>query len=118
MFYKHSSIGGRIGPADASAYNPGGLNYGDVKDSGFVFGDKNQKVASDGSKDIALAPEIPKALIQTRMLQKHFLIEDGVPIYLKRGAVDVVAYRASMGLTGFGLVYLSYILYKMSYGIK
>ena len=35
MFYKHSTIGGRIQAADANAYNPTGLGAGEIKGKRF-----------------------------------------------------------------------------------
>jgi len=118
MFYKHSNIGGRIQSSDATAYNPAGLRDGEVKDSGFVFGDMRTQALTDGSKNLAAVAEVPKNLVKTRELQKLFLVENGVPIHLKRGARDVLAYRGTMGLCAVGMAYWSYLMYRMSYGIK
>jgi len=120
MFYKHSNIGGRIQASDANAYNPTGLRAGEVKDSGFHFGDVNTKaVSADGAGSIeAVVQEIPKRLAKTRELQALFLADTGVPIHLKRGARDVIAYRGTMATCGLGLAYFGFVMYKMAYGIK
>jgi len=120
MFYKHSNIGGRIQPADANAYNPAGMTAGEVKDSGFRFGDANTKaVSADGIGAIGAAvQEIPPRLLKTREMQALFLTETGVPVHLKRGARDVIAYRGTMGACGVGLVYFGYVMYRMAYGLK
>merc|ERR1712121_159923 len=61
---------------------------------------------------------VPERLAKTRELQAHFLATDGkIPIRLARGARAVIPYRMTMGLAGFGMVYLGYVWYRMAYGI-
>ena len=52
------------------------------------------------------------------MSQALFLTDTGVPVHLRRGARDVIPYRGTMGLAGFGLAYFGYVMYKMAYGLK
>ena len=63
-----------------------------------------------------------EALYFTRILsslQAMFLAADpDVPVYLIRGKRDLYSYRATMALMCGGLGYMSYIMYKMAYGIK
>ena len=50
--------------------------------------------------------------------QALFLVDNGIPVHLKRGARDVIPYRATMGMCVFSLGYMSYVWYRMAYGIK
>merc|ERR1712142_642657 len=92
-------------------------NFSSASDSGFRFGDANTKaVSADGLG--AVVQEIPPRLAKTREMQALFLTETGVPVHLKRGARDVIAYRGTMGACGVGLVYFGYVMYRMAYGLK
>jgi len=67
----------------------------------------------------AIPQEIPPAVAKLRQRQAFFLAADpDVPVYLIRGKRDLYSYRATMALMCGGLGYMSYIMYKMAYGIK
>jgi len=61
---------------------------------------------------------VPERVKKLRERQAFFLANQDVPVYLARGTRDVIQYRATMGLMTVGLGYMSYIMYKMAYGIK
>ncbi|XP_066536030.1 cytochrome c oxidase subunit 7A-related protein, mitochondrial-like isoform X2 [Hoplias malabaricus] len=87
MYYRVSGVTGRLtGSTAASAYCPQV-----VSESGAV-------VEYMGSNKV---PE----------LQKLFQKVDGVPIHLKRGVIDRLLYRTTMGLTIGGTLYCLMALY-------
>ncbi|XP_022913062.1 cytochrome c oxidase subunit 7A, mitochondrial-like [Onthophagus taurus] len=50
-----------------------------------------------------------------KQAQKHFGIEDHVPVYLKGGVGDKIIYIATVGLTLLGLGMSGEVLYKLSF---
>ncbi|XP_067136593.1 cytochrome c oxidase subunit 7A1, mitochondrial-like [Centruroides vittatus] len=47
-------------------------------------------------------------------LQKRYAIDDGVPMYLKGGAIDRVLYGATLTLCAVGTVYCFYTIYELA----
>ncbi|PSN54400.1 hypothetical protein C0J52_21887 [Blattella germanica] len=48
--------------------------------------------------------------------QRHFQIDDGVPVYLKGGGMDKFLYQLTFFLIAFGLLDMVKWIYDMSYG--
>lgn len=57
-------------------------------------------------------------LAQIKELQKKFSADDGVPVYLKGGKMDVILYKTTLALSGVALVACFYTLYSMIYPQK
>ncbi|XP_077530390.1 cytochrome c oxidase subunit 7A2, mitochondrial-like [Haemaphysalis longicornis] len=57
-----------------------------------------------------------RTLAQIKELQKQFTAEDGVPVYLKGGAMDSFLYHTTLGLSAVGVCYAFYttlcLIYK------
>ncbi|XP_069033258.1 cytochrome c oxidase subunit 7A-related protein, mitochondrial-like [Embiotoca jacksoni] len=106
MYYRLNGVTQRLTGAPATAYSPQGLRPNVPPVSPPVIFATPTKLASEaGSQVEYLGPNRVPAL------QKLFQMSDGVPVHLKRGLIDKLLYRTTMGLTVGGVVYCLVALY-------
>ncbi|XP_073337989.1 cytochrome c oxidase subunit 7A2-like, mitochondrial [Pagrus major] len=106
MYYKLSGVTQRLTGAPAAAYNPQGLRpVVPPASPPMIFASPTKLVSEAGSQVEYLgANRVPD-------LQKAFQTADGVPVHLKRGYMDRLLYRSTMGLTVGGVLYCLMALY-------
>ncbi|KAG9275111.1 cytochrome c oxidase subunit 7A-related protein, mitochondrial [Astyanax mexicanus] len=106
MYYKVSGVTGRLtGSTPASAYCPQGLKANVPPPAPPMIFASPTKIASEaGTVEYMGSNKVPE-------LQKIFQKADGVPIHLKRGVMDRLLYRTTMGLTIGGTLYCLMALY-------
>ncbi|CAJ1066628.1 cytochrome c oxidase subunit 7A-related protein%2C mitochondrial-like [Xyrichtys novacula] len=106
MYYKLNGVTQRLTGAPATAYNPQGLRPGAPPVSPpMTFASPTKLVSEAGSYvEYMGANKVPD-------LQKAFQRSDGVPVHLKRGLMDKLLYRTTMGLTVGGALYCLVALY-------
>lgn len=147
MYYKFSQITSRIGLADqSSVYNPQGLHPiprhpSVIYESPRVTFSKTpvpeihvgQPKASAEVKSVSETKPMTKvdysskSLVQgkfgpysprIRELQELFGKNDGVPVHLKRGAIDRSLYVVTMGVTVLTAIAGGYVLFSMAFPKK
>ncbi|KAK9964093.1 hypothetical protein ABG768_005292 [Culter alburnus] len=107
MYYRVSGVTGKLtGATAASAYTPQGLKPTvPAQAPQMVFASPTKVVSETGLvahyMGINNVPE----------LQKIFQKTDGAPVHLKRGIMDKMLYRTTMGLTIGGTLYCLIALY-------
>ncbi|XP_062851078.1 cytochrome c oxidase subunit 7A-related protein, mitochondrial-like [Trichomycterus rosablanca] len=107
MYYKVSGLTGKLtGSTPASAYCPQGLKPTvPSQPPTMIFASPTKLLSESGSTAEYLGSnKVPE-------LQKIFQKADGVPIHLKRGVIDRLLYRTTMGLTVGGTLYCLVALY-------
>ncbi|XP_072533797.1 cytochrome c oxidase subunit 7A2-like, mitochondrial [Salminus brasiliensis] len=107
MYYKVSGVTGRLaGSTPLGAYCPQGLKPTLPPQSPQMIFASPTKVVSEAGPvvDYMGSNRVPE-------LQKIFQKADGVPVHLKRGVMDRLLYRTTMGLTIGGTLYCLVALY-------
>ncbi|XP_066536029.1 cytochrome c oxidase subunit 7A-related protein, mitochondrial-like isoform X1 [Hoplias malabaricus] len=107
MYYRVSGVTGRLtGSTAASAYCPQGLKPTLLSQPApLIFASPTKVVSESGAVvEYMGSNKVPE-------LQKLFQKVDGVPIHLKRGVIDRLLYRTTMGLTIGGTLYCLMALY-------
>ncbi|KAL7384279.1 hypothetical protein ABVT39_027517 [Epinephelus coioides] len=106
MYYKLNGVTQRLTGAPAAAYSPQGLRPCVPSVSPPVIFASPTKLASETGSQVEYlgANKVPD-------LQKLFQRSDGVPIHLKKGLMDRLLYRSTMGLTVGGALYCLMALY-------
>jgi len=106
MYYKLNGMTGRLAGATPSAYVPQGLKPSAPPDpTPMTFGTPTKLVSEAGSQvEYMGANKVPD-------LQKMFQKNDGIPIHLKKGLMDRMLYRTTIGLTIGGALYCLMALY-------
>ncbi|TSK42138.1 Cytochrome c oxidase subunit 7A-related protein, mitochondrial [Bagarius yarrelli] len=107
MYYKISGVTGKLtGSTPASAYCPQGLKPTvPSQPTTMIFALPTKVVSEAGpTAEYMGANKVPE-------LQKLFQKANGVPIHLKRGVIDRLIYRTTMGLTIGGTLYCLVALY-------
>ncbi|XP_030296910.1 cytochrome c oxidase subunit 7A-related protein, mitochondrial-like [Sparus aurata] len=106
MYYKLNGVTQRLTGAPAAAYNPQGLRPAVPPASPpLIFASPTKLVSEAGSQAEYLGTNrVPD-------LQKAFQRSDGIPVHLKRGRMDRLLYRSTMGLTVGGVLYCLVALY-------
>ncbi|XP_076598367.1 cytochrome c oxidase subunit 7A2-like, mitochondrial [Chaetodon auriga] len=106
MYYKLNGVTQRLTGAPATAYSPQGLRPGVPPVSPPVTFATPTKLASEAGSHVEYlgANRVPD-------LQKVFQMSDGIPVHLKRGVIDKLLYRTTMGLTVGGTLYCLVALY-------
>ncbi|KAL6487454.1 hypothetical protein MHYP_G00040800 [Metynnis hypsauchen] len=107
MYYRISGVTGRLtGATPAGAYCPQGLKPTLPSEPAPMIFTSPTKVVSEAG---AVAEYMGSNKVPE--LQKIFQKADGVPIHLKRGVMDRLLYRTTMGLTIGGTLYCLVALY-------
>ncbi|XP_020501741.1 cytochrome c oxidase subunit 7A-related protein, mitochondrial [Labrus bergylta] len=106
MYYKLNGVTQRLTGAPAAAYCPQGLRPTiPAVSPPMTFATPTKLVSEAGSQVEYLgANKVPH-------LQKAFQMSDGIPVHLKRGVMDKLLYRTTMGLTVGGALYCLVALY-------
>ncbi|CAL8297736.1 unnamed protein product [Merluccius merluccius] len=106
MYYRLNGMTQRLTGASTSAYVPQGLKVGLPADpSPMIFASPTKMVSETASHVEYLGTnKVPD-------LQKLFQKADGIPVHLKRGVMDKMLYRTTMGLTIGGTLYCLMALY-------
>ncbi|CAL8367835.1 cytochrome c oxidase subunit 7A-related protein, mitochondrial [Gadus morhua] len=106
MYYRLNGVTQRLTGAPTSAYVPQGLKPGlPAEPSPLIFASPTKLVSEAASQAEYLgANRVPA-------LQKMFQKADGIPVHLKRGVMDKMLYRTTMGLTIGGALYCVMALY-------
>ncbi|CAL8297757.1 unnamed protein product [Merluccius merluccius] len=106
MYYRLNGMTQRLTGASTSAYVPQGLKVGLPADpSPMIFASPTKMVSEAASHVEYLGTnKVPD-------LQKLFQKADGIPVHLKRGVMDKMLYRTTMGLTIGGTLYCLMALY-------
>ncbi|XP_028845486.1 cytochrome c oxidase subunit 7A2-like, mitochondrial [Denticeps clupeoides] len=107
MYYKVSGLTGRLaGSTPLSAYTPQGLRASvPPEPSPMIFATPTKVVSEVGhAAQYMGSNRVPE-------LQKIFQKSDGIPVHLKRGVMDKLLYRTTMGLTIGGALYCLVALY-------
>jgi len=102
MYYKLNGMTGRLaGSTSPQAYVPQGMKPGvPAEPLPMTFGSPTKIVSeAGGTVEYLGANRVPE-------LQKLYQKQDGIPIHLKRGLMDKMLYRTTMGLTIGGTLYL------------
>ncbi|XP_029376837.1 cytochrome c oxidase subunit 7A-related protein, mitochondrial-like [Echeneis naucrates] len=109
MYYRLNGVTQRLTGAPATAYNPQGLRPNVPPVSTPVIFAAPTKVAS---QTVGQVEYLGANRVQD--MQKIFQKADGVPVHLKRGLIDKLLYRTTMGLTVGGTIYCLVALYLAS----
>ncbi|KAM4591785.1 cytochrome c oxidase subunit 7A2-like, mitochondrial [Odontesthes bonariensis] len=106
MYYRLNGVTQRLTGASATAYSPQGLRPAAAPQSPPVIFATPTKVVSEAGSQVEYlgANKVPA-------MQKFFQISDGVPVHLKKGLMDKLLYRTTMGLTVGGVLYCLVALY-------
>lgn len=106
MYYKVSGVTGRLTGATPAAYAPQGLKPTVPAEPTPMIFSAPTKVISDKVTAVEYmgVNKVPE-------WQKLFQKSDGIPIHLKRGVMDKLLYRTTMGLTIGGTLYCLMALY-------
>ncbi|KAF7643642.1 hypothetical protein LDENG_00235820 [Lucifuga dentata] len=106
MYYKLNGVTQRLSGAASSVYRPQGLRPAvPAVSPPIIFVSPTKLVSEAGSQVEYLgANKVPD-------LQKVFQRSDGLPVHLKRGLMDRLLYRTTMGLTIGGTLYCLVALY-------
>ncbi|KAM4607783.1 cytochrome c oxidase subunit 7A2-like, mitochondrial [Polymixia lowei] len=106
MYYKLNGITQRLTGAAPTAYLPQGLKPGVPMDAPPIIFASPTKIVSEagGQVEYMGANKVPA-------LQSLFQKSDGIPVHLKRGLMDKLLYRTTMGLTIGGTLYCLMALY-------
>ncbi|XP_044070730.1 cytochrome c oxidase subunit 7A-related protein, mitochondrial-like isoform X3 [Siniperca chuatsi] len=106
MYYRLNGVTQRLTGAPAAAYSPQGLRPGVPPVSPPIIFASPTKLASETGSQVEYlgANRVPE-------LQKVFQRSDGVPVHLKKGLIDKLLYRTTMGLTVGGALYCLVALY-------
>ncbi|XP_070772095.1 cytochrome c oxidase subunit 7A2-like, mitochondrial [Enoplosus armatus] len=106
MYYRLNGVTQRLTGASAAAYSPQGLRPGVPSASSPIIFASPTKLASETGSQVEYlgANRVPE-------LQKVFQRSDGVPVHLKKGLIDKLLYRTTMGLTMGGVLYCLVALY-------
>ncbi|XP_041865699.1 cytochrome c oxidase subunit 7A-related protein, mitochondrial-like [Melanotaenia boesemani] len=106
MYYKLNGVTLRLTGASATAYTPQGLRpVATPHNPQVIFATPTKMVSEAGSQVEYMG------INRVPALQKLFQSSDGVPVHLKRGRMDKLLYRTTMGLTIGGVVYCLVALY-------
>ncbi|XP_039994446.1 cytochrome c oxidase subunit 7A-related protein, mitochondrial-like [Xiphias gladius] len=106
MYYRLNGVTQRLTGAPATAYNPQGLRPSVPPVSPpAIFASPTKLVSETGSQVEYLGAN------RVNEMQKFFQRADGVPVHLKRGLIDKLLYRTTMGLTVGGAIYCLVALY-------
>ncbi|KAA0717670.1 Cytochrome c oxidase subunit 7A-related protein, mitochondrial COX7a-related protein [Triplophysa tibetana] len=107
MYYKVSGVTGKLtGASAASAYSPQGLKPVVPSQSPPMIFALPTKVVSEAGPAVHYM-----GINKVPDLQKIFQKADGAPVHLKRGVMDKMLYRTTMGLTIGGTLYCLMALY-------
>ncbi|KAJ3610906.1 hypothetical protein NHX12_022996 [Muraenolepis orangiensis] len=107
MYYRLNGVTQRLTGATTAAYVPQGLKPGvPAERSPMIFASPTKMVSEAGSHAEHMASN------KVLELQKFFQKADGLPVHLKRGVMDKMLYRTTMGLTIGGAIYVLVFLYK------
>ncbi|XP_071335906.1 cytochrome c oxidase subunit 7A2-like, mitochondrial [Trachinotus anak] len=106
MYYKLNGVTQRLTGAPAAAYTPQGLRPSVPPVSPpVIFASPTKLVSEAGGQVEYMGPN------RVQEMQKLFQKADGVPVHLKRGLIDKLLYRTTMGLTVGGAIYCLVALY-------
>lgn len=105
-YYKVSGITGKLTGATQAAYAPQGLKPTVPAEPTPIIFSTPTKVVSETATPVQYmgVNKVPE-------LQKIYQKSDGIPIHLKRGLMDKLLYRTTMGLTIGGTLYCLMALY-------
>merc|ERR1712131_100431 len=100
MYYKLNGVTQRLAGATPAAYSPQGLKVAvPAEPTPLIFASPTKVVSEAGYAVESMGSnKVPD-------LQKLFQKNDGIPIHLKRGLMDKMLYRTTMGLTIAGAAY-------------
>lgn len=106
MYYRLNGVTQRLTGATTSAYIPQGLKPGlPAEPSPIIFTSPTKMVSeAAGQAEYLGSNKVPE-------LQKLFQKADGIPVHLKKGVMDKMLYRTTMGLTIGGVLYCLMALY-------
>ncbi|KAG7280323.1 hypothetical protein CRUP_026864, partial [Coryphaenoides rupestris] len=106
MYYRLNGITQRLTGATTAAHVPQGLKPGlPAEPSPMIFASPTKIVSTAAtSTEYMGRNKVPD-------LQKFFQKADGIPIHLKKGVMDKMLYRTTMGLTIGGALYCLTALY-------
>ncbi|XP_020337160.1 cytochrome c oxidase subunit 7A-related protein, mitochondrial [Oncorhynchus kisutch] len=106
MYYKLNGVTQRLAGSAPSAYSPQGLRVTvPMEAPPMIFATPTKYVSEAGNTVEYLGHnKVPD-------LQKLFQKSDGIPVHLKRGLMDKMLYRTTMGLTIGGTLYCLMALY-------
>ncbi|KAM6956766.1 cytochrome c oxidase subunit 7A2-like, mitochondrial [Aplochiton taeniatus] len=106
MYYKLNGVTQRLTGSAPTAYAPQGLKPTVPTEAPpLIFATPTKVVSEAGSVvEFMGANKVPS-------LQKIFQKSDGIPVHLKRGLMDKLLYRTTMGLTIGGTLYCLMALY-------
>ncbi|XP_051946532.1 cytochrome c oxidase subunit 7A-related protein, mitochondrial-like [Xyrauchen texanus] len=107
MYYKVSGVTGKLtGTTAASACSPQGLKPTVPSQPPPMIFASPTKVVSEAGPTVNYL-----GINKVPELQKIFQKADGAPVHLKRGVMDKMLYRTTMGLTIGGTLYCLMALY-------
>ncbi|CAH1261639.1 COX7A2L [Branchiostoma lanceolatum] len=110
MFYKFSNISGRIGAASQqAAFRPEGiLPLTQTEAPPLIFG---SPVKSAGEE--AATPRGKPTIVRNKVPEMQQIMQrPGNMLYVKRGGLDAMLYRGTMGLTVLGVLYACFGLFQ------
>ncbi|XP_012682747.1 cytochrome c oxidase subunit 7A-related protein, mitochondrial [Clupea harengus] len=106
MYYKVSGVTGKLTGTTSAAYAPQGLRATvPTEPLPMTFAVPTKLVSEAGTVVEYLGVN------KVQEWQKIFQKSDGIPIHLKRGIIDKLLYRTTMGLTIGGTLYCLMALY-------
>lgn len=106
MYYKLNGVTQRLAGAVPAAYAPQGLKPTVPTEAPPLIFATPTKVLTEagGTVEYLGINKVPD-------MQKLFQKSDGIPVHLKRGVMDKMLYRTTMGLTIGGTLYCLMALY-------
>ncbi|KAI8479907.1 PREDICTED: cytochrome c oxidase subunit 7A-related protein, mitochondrial-like isoform X2 [Branchiostoma belcheri] len=110
MFYKFSQMTGRIGAASQqAAFRPEGvLPLTQTEAPPLIFGSPVKPAG-----EVAAAPQGKPAIVRNKVPEMQQIMQKpGNLLFVKRGGLDTVLYRGTMGLVVVGVVYACFGLFQ------
>ncbi|XP_062319831.1 cytochrome c oxidase subunit 7A-related protein, mitochondrial-like [Osmerus eperlanus] len=106
MYYKISGVTQKLVGAAPTAYAPQGLKLTVPTEAPPLIFATPTKVVSEAASTVEYM-----GINKVPDMQKLFQRSDGIPVHLKRGLMDKMLYRTTMGLTIGGTLYCLMALY-------
>ncbi|XP_035682702.1 cytochrome c oxidase subunit 7A-related protein, mitochondrial-like [Branchiostoma floridae] len=110
MFYKFNNISGRIGAASQqAAFRPEGiLPLTQAEAPPLIFGSPVKPAGEE-----AVAPRGKPAMVRNKVPEMQQVMQrPGNLLFVKRGGLDAVLYRGTMGLVVVGVAYACFGLFQ------